>query len=283
MRLDPHLVKPFDYHNAVQWYDTLKPWRDAKELGAARPTEKHRKRYLTARIDADKTFAIRYHDTDVVRIKPDNTFELRTGGYNTLSTAAAIHAFTPPGVSCNMIGRKDDNGQMLLSVDGQVYNFDSYCTLHQLEEYKLFANSRCAYYVDQSNHEDFEILSLDAEKCKIVRDRHPWLKRLRKIHRTTKIMGGIPNWQRFCFGKQYRPWTYTEEPSMDIAEAVEFCQRGDFIRPILEAGPNVVKRIELYLYSQAEFSCVKTTRRPFLNDLWQYQRVQYFNKLYASL
>ena len=48
-----------------------------------------------ARILEDGTVAIRLHNTDVVSIHPDNTFTLRTGGWQTTTTKDRINQYSP--------------------------------------------------------------------------------------------------------------------------------------------------------------------------------------------
>ncbi len=45
--------------------------------------------------EIDKSFAIILHQTDVVRIYQDGTYELRSGGWNTLTTKKVINMFSP--------------------------------------------------------------------------------------------------------------------------------------------------------------------------------------------
>ena len=41
------------------------------------------------------SYAIRYHDTDIVTIRPDNTYVLNSGGYRTVTTKQRIASLAP--------------------------------------------------------------------------------------------------------------------------------------------------------------------------------------------
>ncbi len=47
----------------------------------------------------DYTFAVRYHNTDVVLIHDDGSYSLYTSGYHTVTTKARINEYSPAGIS----------------------------------------------------------------------------------------------------------------------------------------------------------------------------------------
>src|SRR5947207_166547 len=52
--------------------------------------------YLHVRYEtAVPSYAIRYHDTDIVTILPDDTYVLNSGGYRTATTKQRIAALAP--------------------------------------------------------------------------------------------------------------------------------------------------------------------------------------------
>lgn len=77
-----------------------------------------------------RAFAIRYHDTDVVMIRPDGTYRLNSGGWNTAMTKKRINQFSP----CNLsqtngmwcMGNIPYSDGMLIDSDGNPINVPGY-------------------------------------------------------------------------------------------------------------------------------------------------------------
>jgi hypothetical protein len=63
-----------------------------------------------ARILSDGSVAIRYHETDVVTIHPDDTATLRTGGWKTYTTRARMDEYSPVLVYGKCQTRSWDSG-----------------------------------------------------------------------------------------------------------------------------------------------------------------------------
>jgi hypothetical protein len=72
-------------------FEKAVPWRNG---GDDRPLPGKRSRYYGVRMDGDNV-VFRYHHTDVIRWKPDGSYEIDTGGYNSRSTCAFANNFMP--------------------------------------------------------------------------------------------------------------------------------------------------------------------------------------------
>jgi hypothetical protein len=80
-----------DYAGAVAIFNRAVPWRNG---GDDRPLPNKRTRNMGVRMNGDDV-VFRYHRTDVIRWKPDGSYELDTGGYNTRSTCEFATHFMP--------------------------------------------------------------------------------------------------------------------------------------------------------------------------------------------
>ena len=73
-----------NYEEAHRLYET------ARNPEAGKPISGNTRLFKTA-----DGYAIRFYDTDIIRIHPDNTYTLATGGYYTRTTKCRINEFAP--------------------------------------------------------------------------------------------------------------------------------------------------------------------------------------------
>ena len=103
-----------DYAACEKFYNKTKPWRDAKDYGAARPLAINRqKKHVSIRLKND-AWHLRYHNTDVVIYRPDSTIEINT--YASMSTNAFANTCLPGGVWADF--NKGDYSCLWLSQPG---------------------------------------------------------------------------------------------------------------------------------------------------------------------
>lgn len=79
------------YAEAVAMFEKAVPWRNG---GEDRPLPGKRNRNTGVRMDGDDV-VFRYHHTDVIRWKPDGSYAIDTGGYNSQSTCTFASNFMP--------------------------------------------------------------------------------------------------------------------------------------------------------------------------------------------
>ena len=79
------------YADAVRFYERCVPWRNG---GKDRPLINKRTRDMGVRMNGDDV-VFRYHRTDVIRWKPDDSYEIDTGGYSSRSTCDFATNFMP--------------------------------------------------------------------------------------------------------------------------------------------------------------------------------------------
>jgi hypothetical protein len=81
-----------NYEAALRHYDSITPLRGNTNV---RPIAERRKTHFNIRKDERAgTLIVRLHQTDVITYHPDNRITLDMGGWNSVSTRAAIHAVT---------------------------------------------------------------------------------------------------------------------------------------------------------------------------------------------
>ena len=76
-----------DYAAALRHHDDIKPVRNSN----TRPIAERRKQHFNIRKHGE-SIIVRLHSTDIITYTPDNRVTLNVGGYNTISTRAAIRA-----------------------------------------------------------------------------------------------------------------------------------------------------------------------------------------------
>ena len=76
-----------DYAAALRHHDDIKPVRNSN----TRPIAERRKQHFNIRKHGE-SIIVRLHSTDIITYTPDNRVTLNVGGYNTISTRAAIAA-----------------------------------------------------------------------------------------------------------------------------------------------------------------------------------------------
>lgn len=79
------------YAEAVAMFEKAVPWRNG---GDDRPLPNKRTRDMGVRMNGDDV-VFRYHRTDVIRWKPNGSYEINTGGHSSRSTCEFANHFMP--------------------------------------------------------------------------------------------------------------------------------------------------------------------------------------------
>src|SRR4051812_22940511 len=74
--------------------DAQKLIHTARNKSAGKPLQNNTRLYARGE-GPGLEFGVVLHGTEVVTIKPDGTYVLRSGGYQTITTAQRIHAYSP--------------------------------------------------------------------------------------------------------------------------------------------------------------------------------------------
>jgi hypothetical protein len=98
------------YAEAVAMFEKSVPWRNG---GEDRPLPNKRQRTYGVRMSGDDV-VFRYHTTDVIRWRPDESYTINTGGYSSRSTCEFASHFMPPR---HWLTKETAH----LSIDGTVY------------------------------------------------------------------------------------------------------------------------------------------------------------------
>jgi hypothetical protein len=78
----------------MTWLDAVDTIRKARNKAAGKPLQNNTRLYVRGEGD-EREFGVVLHGTEVVTIRSDDTYVLRSGGYQTPTTADRIHTYSP--------------------------------------------------------------------------------------------------------------------------------------------------------------------------------------------
>src|SRR4051812_14084109 len=79
---------------SMTWLDAVDKIRSARNTAAGKPLQNNTRLYVRGEGD-EREFRVVLHGTEVVTIRSDDTYVLRSGGYQTPTTADRIHTYSP--------------------------------------------------------------------------------------------------------------------------------------------------------------------------------------------
>lgn len=79
---------------SMTWLDAVDTIRRARNEAAGKPLANNTRLFVSGEGD-ERTFRIRYHNTIIITINPDDTYTLANGGYNTVTTLQRIRSLAP--------------------------------------------------------------------------------------------------------------------------------------------------------------------------------------------
>jgi hypothetical protein len=129
--LDTHRTKYLpDYAAALRHHDSIKPIRNSN----TRPIAERTKQHFNIRTEGVgghlAKVVVRLHNTDIITYTPDNRVTLNVGGYNSISTRAAIRAVAGVTMDGNApLWVQDYDHKYYLYKDNMQLEVQGYCTL----------------------------------------------------------------------------------------------------------------------------------------------------------